>query len=79
MPEMSGPELLEQLAKRAAVPPTIFVTGQSLVPSLAHALRTGAIDYITKPVDPDRLVDSVRQALELDRRRRGSPRSVGAR
>ena len=79
MPEMSGPEVLEELCRREAMPPTILITGQSMVPSLAHAAWARAIDCFTKPVDPDRLVDSVREALELDQRRRsGPPRSLRA-
>jgi FixJ family two-component response regulator len=79
MPEMSGPEVLENLMRRTALPPTIILTSHGLSPSLAHALRAGAIDYFIKPVDPERLVNSVREALNLDRRRRSVSRLAPAR
>jgi FixJ family two-component response regulator len=70
MPEMSGPEVLEHLARRTVLPPTIILTSDGLSSGLARALRAGAVDYFVKPVDPDRLVASVREALDLDRRRK---------
>ena len=42
------------------------------------ALRAGAVDYFVKPVDPDRLVASVREALDLDQRRRTVSRAASA-
>jgi FixJ family two-component response regulator len=74
MPEPSGPDVLLELARRTSLPPTILITSHGLSSSLSHALRAGAIDYFIKPVDPERLVDSVRGALDLDRRRRRVPR-----
>ena len=70
MPEMSGPEVLKHLARRAVLPPTIIITSDGLSYGLARALRAGAVDYFIKPVDPERLVASVREALDLDQRRR---------
>jgi FixJ family two-component response regulator len=67
---LSGPEVLEHLARRTVLPPTIILTSDGLSPGLLRALRAGAIDYLLKPVDPERLVDRVREALDRDRRRR---------
>ena len=78
MPEMSGPEVVEHLARRAVLPPTIIITSDGLTPGLARALRAGAFDYFVKPVDPERLVASVREALDLDRRRRTMSRLASA-
>jgi len=78
MPEMSGPEVLDQLARRAVLPPTIIITSDGLSSGLARALRAGAVDYFVKPVDPDRLVASVREALDLDQRRRTVSRAASA-
>jgi FixJ family two-component response regulator len=70
MPELTGPEVLEQLGRQTVLPPTIILTSDGLSPDLLRALRAGAIDYLLKPVDPERLVDKVREALDCDRRRR---------
>jgi FixJ family two-component response regulator len=78
MPEMSGPEVLEHLARRTVLPPTIIITSDGLSSGLARALRAGAIDYLVKPVDPERLVGCVREALDLDRRRRSMSRVASA-
>jgi FixJ family two-component response regulator len=78
MPEMSGPEVLDQLARRAVLPPTIIITSDGLSSGLARALRAGAVEYFVKPVDPDRLVASVREALDLDQRRRTVSRAASA-
>lgn len=72
MPGMSGPEVLEELKRRAVPPPTIIITSHGSSSSLGRSLRAAVFDYFTKPVDPERLVNSVREALELDRRRRRS-------
>jgi two-component system, LuxR family, response regulator FixJ len=78
MPEMSGPEVLEHLARRAVLPPTIIITSDGMSSGLARALRAGAIDYLVKPVDPERLVGCVREALDLHGRRRSIPRTASA-
>ncbi len=79
MTEMSGPEVLEHLARRTVLPPTIILTSDGLSYDLARALRAGAVDYFVKPADPERLVNSVREALDLDRRRRTMSRLASAR
>jgi two-component system, LuxR family, response regulator FixJ len=79
MPEMSGPEVIEHLARRAVLPPTIILTSDGLSLALMRALRAGAMDYLVKPVDPERLVRSVREALDLDRRRRSLLRPAALR
>jgi len=78
MPEMSGPEVLEHLARRTVLPPTIILTSDGLSPGVERALRAGAIEYLVKPVDPDRLIARVRMALDLDRRRRDACRAASA-
>lgn len=65
---------LEQFAKRTILPPMVFSTGDDLGPRLGKALRAGAVDFFTRPADPERLVKSLREALELDRIRRSIPR-----
>jgi len=72
--ETSQLEVLEQFAKWTVLPPMVFVTGDDLAPRLVKALHAGVVDFITRPADPERLVKSLREALELDLVRRGNPR-----
>ena len=55
MPRMGGIELLERLAEQADTIAVILVTAQGTIDSAVQAMRTGAFDYITKPIDTNRL------------------------
>jgi FixJ family two-component response regulator len=70
MPGMSGLELQDELNRRGAVIPVIFITGHGDVASAVAAVRHGAFNYLQKPFSNAELIASVRQALELDRRNR---------
>ncbi|HWZ63930.1 MAG TPA: response regulator [Steroidobacteraceae bacterium] len=70
MPGMSGLELQDELNRRGAVIPVIFITGHADVASAVAAVRHGAFNYLQKPFSNAELVANVRQALEVDRRNR---------
>lgn len=70
MPGMSGLELQEKLAARGTEIPIVFVTGHGDVPMCTRALTTGAIDFIEKPFDDERLLQSIRRAIALDAEKR---------
>src|SRR5690242_4906377 len=70
MPGMSGLELQDELNRRGAVIPVIFITGHADVASAVAAVRHGAFNYLQKPFRNSELIDNIRQALELDRRGR---------
>jgi two-component system, LuxR family, response regulator FixJ len=72
MPGMSGLELQNELNRRGAVIPVIFITGHADVPSAVEAMRHGAFNYLLKPFRNAELIDNVQRALELDRRTRES-------
>ena len=63
MPEMDGMELLEQVRKLSDVP-VIMITGHGDIDTAVSALKKGAFDFITKPLDLNRLLISVRHARE---------------
>ncbi len=67
MPGLNGLELQDTLAASGNAPPIIFLTGQATVPDSVLALKHGAIDFLTKPVDEAVLLDAVRNAIETDR------------
>jgi two-component system response regulator FixJ len=70
MPGMSGLELQDELNRRGAVIPVIFITGHADVASAVAAVRRGACNYLQKPFRNSELIANVREALELDRRSR---------
>ena len=64
MPGLDGLQAQQQLLESAAVLPIIFLTGHGDVPSSVRAMKQGAADFLTKPVDDDALIAVVRQAIE---------------
>jgi FixJ family two-component response regulator len=66
MPEMTGPELQTELAKSEHCLPIIFLSGHADVPIAALAMKGGAVDFLTKPVDRDHLLAAISVSLEKD-------------
>jgi len=65
MPRMSGLELLEKLAAADQTIAVIVVTAQGTIDSAVQAMRMGAYDYITKPIDTGRLKNILQNASNL--------------
>ena len=66
MPGPSGLDLQEALAKEEEPLPVIFLTAHGDVPTSVRAMKTGAVDFLTKPVKRDVLLNAVRAALARD-------------
>jgi FixJ family two-component response regulator len=62
MPEMSGLELQQKLLGQDG-PPIIFLTGFGDIPSTVKAMKAGACEFFTKPVDDTELLQAIEQAL----------------
>ncbi|OGV47548.1 MAG: two-component system response regulator [Lentisphaerae bacterium GWF2_44_16] len=65
MPYVSGEELLEKIAAEYPGIPVIMVTGVNEINSAVNCMRSGASDYIVKPISSERLISRVRKVLEL--------------
>ena len=65
MPRMGGIELLERLAEQTQAMAVILVTAQGTIDSAVQAMRLGAYDYITKPIDTQRLRAMLQNACAL--------------
>jgi FixJ family two-component response regulator len=78
MPGLSGLELQRALIGSQCTRPIVFLTGASDVQISVHAMKGGAVDFLTKPVDPGLLFAAVEQALQRDitQRRIGAIRCV---
>ncbi len=70
MPRMTGLDLQEELIRRRSAMPIIFLTGYGSVETATKAMKSGAIYFFEKPIDPPLLVDRIREALELNQRQR---------
>ena len=67
MPEISGLELQEELNRRGAIVPVIFITGHGDIPMAVEAMQAGAFDFLQKPFRDQDLIDRIQRALERDR------------
>jgi DNA-binding NtrC family response regulator len=70
MPGLSGLEFLELLRDEGRDIPLIILTGYATIEHAVAAIKAGASDYITKPLQPEQLEHAVSQALELARLKR---------
>jgi RNA polymerase sigma factor (sigma-70 family) len=64
MPGPSGLELQNSLIQQPHAIPIIFMTGQATIKSCTEAMKQGAIDFLEKPLDLDKLLGAVRSALQ---------------
>jgi len=64
MPNLKGLELIRRLRAKFPFIPVILITGESSEDLAVRALRAGATDYLSKPFDPDQLLDVVQRCLE---------------
>jgi FixJ family two-component response regulator len=66
LPGLSGLELQRQIAERTEMP-IIFITGHNDVPMTVQAMKAGAVEFLTKPLRRDVLLNAIRGALERSR------------
>ncbi len=72
MPGPSGLELQAALQRQGMALPIVFLTGHADVPSSVRAMKAGAVDFLTKPVERATLLDALRRALARDADQRAS-------
>jgi len=70
MPGLDGLALQQALARTRCTMPVIFLTGRGDIPMSVRAIKAGAADFLTKPVDVDVLLGALRKAFEEHARRR---------
>jgi FixJ family two-component response regulator len=70
LPQMSGLDFQRQLAEAGMQIPIIFVTAHGDVPMSVRALKSGAVEFLTKPFRDQDLLDAIQQALQRDRAER---------
>jgi FixJ family two-component response regulator len=70
MPGLSGLDLQKRMAEARLSTPIVFLTGHGSIPATVQAMKAGAIEFLTKPVDEQDLLTAVAEAVERDRRTR---------
>jgi len=70
MPGASGLDLQRRLAQKGDIKPIIFLTGHGDIPMSVQAMKAGAVDFLTKPVRDQDLLDAITRAIALDAERR---------
>ena len=77
LPGLSGVDLLEKLKQRDPMLPVLLLTGHGTIRDAVQAMRSGALDFLTKPIEPDVIVERVRKAVERGRIERERDRLRG--
>lgn len=69
--DLNGLEVQDELHRRGATLTIVFLTGRADVPMSVRAMKAGAAEFLTKPIDERLLLEAVREALERNRLERG--------
>ena len=70
LPGLSGLDLQKRMAEVGLEIPIVFLTGHGDIPASVQAMKAGAVEFLTKPVDEEKLLQAIREAIERDRRTR---------
>jgi FixJ family two-component response regulator len=67
LPGVSGLDLQPELLRRDIHLPTVFITGHGDVPMSVRAIKAGAMEFLTKPINDTELLNAIHHAIEKDR------------
>jgi len=70
LPGLSGLDLQKRMAEARLETPIVFLTGHGNIPASVQAMKAGAIEFLTKPVDEQDLLKAIQEAIKRDRRQR---------
>jgi FixJ family two-component response regulator len=76
LPGVSGLDLQRNLADAGVSIPIIFITGHGDIPMTVKAIKSGAVEFLTKPFDDQDLLDAIEQAFERDQATRNQQSAV---
>ena len=65
LPDLNGLELQERLGRETA-PPIVFISAHADIPSTVRAMKAGAIEFLTKPIEPQALLGAISAAFAQD-------------
>jgi FixJ family two-component response regulator len=78
LPGMSGLDFQEQLSKAGFRIPIVFITAHGDIPMTVRAMKSGAVEFLTKPFDDEALLNAIEQALARDRTIRQEDKKLDA-
>jgi FixJ family two-component response regulator len=78
LPGQSGLDLQRELAAANRELPIIFITGHGDIPMSVQAMKSGAIEFLTKPFRDQELLDAIQVGLDRDRARRANQEALAA-
>src|SRR5436190_24070656 len=64
LPELSGMDLQQRIKDQRNYMPIIFITGDGDVPTTVQAMKAGAVEFLTKPLREEALLEAIRSAIE---------------
>lgn len=76
LPGMSGLDVQRKLTEVGAQIPVIFITGHGDIPMSVKAMKSGAVEFLTKPFRDQDLIDAIQQALKQDRQTRRRQKEI---
>jgi FixJ family two-component response regulator len=76
LPDVSGLDFQRKLAEAGIQIPIIFITGYGDIPMSVKAMKSGAVEFLSKPFRDQDLLDAIQQALERDRVNRQQQREI---
>src|SRR6266480_7040347 len=68
LPGLSGLDLQQELAKAGVKIPIIFITGHGDIPTSVRAIKAGALEFLTKPLNREDLLNAIQQGIARDHR-----------
>jgi FixJ family two-component response regulator len=68
LPGLSGLDLQNRMASVGLDIPIVFLTGHGNIPASVQAMKAGAVEFLTKPLDEQKLLQAIQEAIERDRR-----------
>jgi FixJ family two-component response regulator len=78
LPGVSGLDFQAELTRANIQVPIIFITGHGDIPMTVRAMKAGAVEFLTKPIRDQDLLDAVQLGLDRDRARREAGKAVSA-
>jgi FixJ family two-component response regulator len=78
LPGMSGLEVQRRLIEAGVKIPIIFITAHGDIPTSVRAMKSGAVEFLTKPFRDKDLLDAIEQALQRDERARQQQNEIAA-
>jgi FixJ family two-component response regulator len=70
LPGLSGLDLQKRMAEAGLEIPIVFLTGHGDIPASVQAMKAGAVEFLTKPFDEQKLLEAIQEAIERDQRNR---------